>query len=469
MHEWKEMNNNLDKIFSPDGHITEATLLQYASGQLSPVEQHKVERHTMGCDLCADVLEGFMNVKKKEEIPSIISSLNKKILERAGAGVEPKIIRPNFRPYYSVAAGLILVLGLGWIFLQQGADEMMKNELSEDVSNESPSSADVLDSSVLLNDSLKTISGKDMPDKSIVISENLKNNSNQQDEMLGFNAGPPPVEESVTLSKTQEGDDAPTVVDAPKDANKKSAELDKTDNEKPVDNSKVSGSGNIYGKFETKAPKADAPNKDQPGKNEEDGKKEKGKELRSNEELKKQKLEEQENIVLTEKEVKDRKKHVTKSGELNNAPEYKTVPSQPLPNVNTVSTTEDADLKQNTDTISAYTGYYSDGQSLYDKKDFGKSVLEFEKILAKNPGDQKARYLCGSAYLESNKPDSALVHFNEILKTPASPYYQDAELGTAKAYLQKKDNAKAKLMLEKIISSGGKNKAKAEDELEKVK
>ncbi|MFI5164781.1 MAG: tol-pal system YbgF family protein, partial [Bacteroidia bacterium] len=109
------MENKSHKIFAHGKCISEDVLIAYANNTLNAKEKHAVEKHTLGCNMCADALEGIMMMKNPSQLKGIVESLNKKI---SGAGEErkPIVLWMDTRVRVAVAAGLALLIGFFFLF-----------------------------------------------------------------------------------------------------------------------------------------------------------------------------------------------------------------------------------------------------------------------------------------------------------------------------------------------------------------
>lgn len=118
--------NGPNKLFSAGEHcLTEDQLLLYMQSKLSPSEQHYVEKHLLGCELCTDALEGLRLSKSPEKLTEIIAGLNQQIDNRVKP-VEKKII-PLY-PWLRIAAIIVLIaVGAGtFLYLQKEQKQQEK-------------------------------------------------------------------------------------------------------------------------------------------------------------------------------------------------------------------------------------------------------------------------------------------------------------------------------------------------------
>lgn len=98
-------------------------LRRYAAGELTPAEQHLIEKAALQNELTDDAVEGLLALKKANiDEKAALNDLNQRLHQR---------VRKNERRlipfYYAGAAAVVLAVGLGWWLTQ-------KEELSEKVS-----------------------------------------------------------------------------------------------------------------------------------------------------------------------------------------------------------------------------------------------------------------------------------------------------------------------------------------------
>lgn len=131
------MKDNKHKIFEHGECISEDVLLAYVNNKLNAKEKHVVEKHSLGCDMCADALEGITMMKNPSQLKGIVESLNKKI---GGAGTErkPIVLWMDTRVRVAVAAGLALLIGFFFMFNDSlndsGADKTVSDNFKQNES-----------------------------------------------------------------------------------------------------------------------------------------------------------------------------------------------------------------------------------------------------------------------------------------------------------------------------------------------
>ena len=107
---------------APGSHPDAELLRQYAAGTLAPAEQHRIEAHTLDCDTCADILEGFL-MTDAATTNEAISTLRARLQTRLAEEAPRVVVAPRWPRTLAAAAALagLTVGGIwGW---QQLADE----------------------------------------------------------------------------------------------------------------------------------------------------------------------------------------------------------------------------------------------------------------------------------------------------------------------------------------------------------
>ena len=73
---------------APGPHPATAELRAYAAGTLTPTEQHRVEAHTLDCERCADLVEGF-SMSDAATTDQVVASLRTRLQARTGPTAKP--------------------------------------------------------------------------------------------------------------------------------------------------------------------------------------------------------------------------------------------------------------------------------------------------------------------------------------------------------------------------------------------
>ncbi|EMR02319.1 carboxypeptidase-like regulatory domain-containing protein [Cesiribacter andamanensis] len=126
------------KSIAPGGHLSEAQLLRYRSGQLPPAEMHRLERHLLDCPLCSDALEGLEQLEPRQATAAL-SELGSRLASRLQE--QPAEATP---PYWrwAAAASVLLVAAVA-LFLLLDTRQLAEQQLSrqEAPQEQQPSSA----------------------------------------------------------------------------------------------------------------------------------------------------------------------------------------------------------------------------------------------------------------------------------------------------------------------------------------
>lgn len=111
------MDDLKHKIYTSSECLSEQTMFDYIDGKLNAKEQHAVEKYMLECDLCSDAMEGLSQVKNRKILSEINHSISESIaLQNDKAGFD-------YRWLWSVAAGILLLLGGVFLFNQFNASK----------------------------------------------------------------------------------------------------------------------------------------------------------------------------------------------------------------------------------------------------------------------------------------------------------------------------------------------------------
>lgn len=114
------MPENINDILSgAGGPISQETLLKYLNGQLSPDEQHQVEKLMLDSSFENDAIEGLQTLDQKEGIQLLVASLNRdlrKKLNKKKQKQEQKRLKPQWLVYLSVLI-LLIILVLVYVYI----------------------------------------------------------------------------------------------------------------------------------------------------------------------------------------------------------------------------------------------------------------------------------------------------------------------------------------------------------------
>jgi TonB family protein len=106
----------INKLFLPDGCLTGFALEHFLAGDLNKSNRQLVEQHLATCEMCRDAVEGY----RSEHIQVILDDLNEKIQSRITNvnknKIDDTLTHRKIIPYISLAASLILLVGLFFMF-----------------------------------------------------------------------------------------------------------------------------------------------------------------------------------------------------------------------------------------------------------------------------------------------------------------------------------------------------------------
>ena len=103
---------------APGPHPAPAELRAYAAGTLSPADEHRIEAHTLDCERCADLLDGF-SMSDAPTTDQAIAELRTRLQARIGAE-EPAPVAGGWAwPRLAAAAALVAAVGGGIWSLNQ--------------------------------------------------------------------------------------------------------------------------------------------------------------------------------------------------------------------------------------------------------------------------------------------------------------------------------------------------------------
>ena len=127
-------------LFSESDCLSEQQIYAYIDGKLNAQERHAVEKHMLGCELCADAMEGLSLVKNRKIIDETVALVKEKYPIAIGSkkteNKEPVIIAFNYKRTFAIAASVLLLIGAGFMFIHYSdnaqKDVAMNNEIVKD-------------------------------------------------------------------------------------------------------------------------------------------------------------------------------------------------------------------------------------------------------------------------------------------------------------------------------------------------
>lgn len=118
-----------NKIFGTGSCLSEEQLLKYNSNALSQKEKHRVEKHLLECELCADALEGFTLVPASSATNEVRNNIQR--LTSGG-----KIVSINYWRRILVAASVIGIVFISYFFLFRKNGIVERRMISENIKQE---------------------------------------------------------------------------------------------------------------------------------------------------------------------------------------------------------------------------------------------------------------------------------------------------------------------------------------------
>lgn len=117
-----QLPSSLPPAHEPAGHLPLAVLRQYVAGTLPAAEQHRVERHTLACTRCADVLEGLSQTDLATTDQALATLQSRLQARVADASRDAKPVAAAW-PLRQIAAVLLLVFvgAAMWLGLRRAA------------------------------------------------------------------------------------------------------------------------------------------------------------------------------------------------------------------------------------------------------------------------------------------------------------------------------------------------------------
>ncbi|WP_210514343.1 energy transducer TonB [Hymenobacter terricola] len=97
---------------APGPHPATAELRAYAAGTLAPADEHRIEAHTLDCERCADLVEGF-SMSDAAATDQAVAELRTRLQARLGTAEPEPVAAPWAWPRIAAAAAILGVVGGG--------------------------------------------------------------------------------------------------------------------------------------------------------------------------------------------------------------------------------------------------------------------------------------------------------------------------------------------------------------------
>jgi TolA-binding protein len=490
------MDKNKHIRLDHNDHLTKEEMIRYVNDQLSAREKHQVEKHTIGCDLCAEALEGVMAMKDTSSLKGILEKIDRRVLGHEEKRTGPTILWMDTRVRVAVAAGAALLIGAVWFFNRNLNESVPDTHVSQTLPLEKDQ-VTVLDS--VDPDKTKTSEEDDLTSTTGKENETLPNSTTSDGYGNGGKDMSPVTEEDKRRStegpkfvpadeNRKEDQKAPIVVRNNKQE-EKSGEVIVTKTEttvtttlkKELESISDLSQDNVVNSDKTKTV------------SDEDLKV-----LKDVEEKKNKNKEQQENIVK-KKDQEDKKKTSQKQQEvdLQNKPNtggsygFTNVPpqsNQPVPqdktvvNGNTDVTLNESPkqepkkdegyYKSPTDSTSKFlvkldsvktSDVNRDGVDDFNGKRYADAEGKFRQSLKVDPKNRESLYYLGATYLEQNKPALAIEQFDKVIALGKGAYYDESRYKKSEALIKQGKKTEAKKILQELIKENGPMKPKAVD------
>ena len=128
--------SELHNLFSAsEPCLTEEQLLLYMQHQLSPFEQHQVEKHLLDCELCTDALEGLRMSKSQEQLKEKLALLNQQIDIRVKQSGKKVVY---MYPWMRMAALVVLVAISAATFMYLQKEQKQQEQIVAENKTEFP-------------------------------------------------------------------------------------------------------------------------------------------------------------------------------------------------------------------------------------------------------------------------------------------------------------------------------------------
>ncbi|MEO5644420.1 MAG: tetratricopeptide repeat protein [Bacteroidia bacterium] len=404
------------KLLPEDKCLTESQLFDYIDGKLKASEMHFIEKHVLSCGFCSDALEGWGKVKDRQKVATYIPVNNKDEKE------ESKIItlNPN-RKYYAIAAGAVLILGITLFLKLSNSDDLSESKMA--AINKSDSISMILQPE------------KDVQDKSAMAfnSDSLRQETDKRT-----------VFESKKAEKTTSADQGYVVQPADE------AVASVMESPRPVAPEETFKADKYSdGDADDFANVVDAKETEKPSKAE--GRNEKQKQPN------KLKLEEKNNSSRAENNQAD-KKVIAKDQQV--VTEDVPVTTTNLPATQTM-TPSNITLSAPSSTGSVISGNTAPSGG------YSMNSTDSITVVTKSPSDHELdlSYENANKMLAAGQATASLTLYDEVLKNPTHPHYQDAQWKKAEALIQLKRIDEAKKILNEIAAKPGKYMEQAKEKL----
>lgn len=131
--------DNIYKLFNPSGCLKAEIISDFINLELSEKEQKLVKNHISYCELCKEATEGLRNLKKKEDLKSIVDEIKGDLNSKLPGNTINFSIKSHKIFYISSAASIAILIGLLFYLNNPFQKISEKNNLKENLLVESKS------------------------------------------------------------------------------------------------------------------------------------------------------------------------------------------------------------------------------------------------------------------------------------------------------------------------------------------
>lgn len=129
------MNN--DSLHS-ENHLTAQQMQDYLSGNLPDVEMHRIEKHMLECDFCAEAMEGLEAIDDFSHFEKDLSDLRTRVEKRAQSPEKETVVVPLYNKALRIAAMLAVLIVASVLVTNYFKSRVEQKEYSERKKIEAP-------------------------------------------------------------------------------------------------------------------------------------------------------------------------------------------------------------------------------------------------------------------------------------------------------------------------------------------
>lgn len=121
-----------------ENHLTAKQMQDYLTGNLSDAEMHRIEKHLLKCDFCAEAMEGLESLNDASTFAPAVSDLKKKVEERIHKSEKEKPVVPFYKKALRIAAMLAVLIVASVLVTNYFKSDVKQKEFSEKKKTEIP-------------------------------------------------------------------------------------------------------------------------------------------------------------------------------------------------------------------------------------------------------------------------------------------------------------------------------------------